>query len=387
MAHFIAGALRRSEAPQTDAVGLIGTLGVGLWSASLDRLQPTANTTPGLLEILSCCVAFARADVRYVVMEVSSHALDQNRLDGVPVQMAVFTNISRDHLDYHRDMADYFSAKAKLFARPELKAAIVNFDSEQSNALFEQITETATCWTYGLGDPDWWVADCQQIIMKNLIARPSGLHLTLMTPLGEAVLDSFLIGLFNASNLLAALATLLALGMPLTMALSGLSQASAPPGRMQSLPLANEAKVIIDYAHTPDALKQVLLALRDHRAGKGRILCLFGCGGARDSGKRPLMGAVAEQLADVIVLTNDNPRSETPQAIIDDILSGISTHATVTVEPDRRRAIDAVLSMAQPDDWVLIAGKGHETTQDLAGVLHPFNDGETVRNWIAGRAT
>ncbi|MDA3878517.1 MAG: UDP-N-acetylmuramoyl-L-alanyl-D-glutamate--2,6-diaminopimelate ligase [Halothiobacillus sp.] len=384
--HFIAGALMRSGAPHTTAVGVIGTLGAGLWSAGLEDLKPTGNTTPGPLEILAHCVAFIRSGVRYVVMEVSSHALDQNRLDGVPVSVAVFTNLSRDHLDYHGDMERYFAAKTKLFTRPELKAAIINFDSPAADELLEAIGDAAVCWAYGLGDPDWRVADCQQVTLTEMTANPQGLQLTAHTPLGDVALASPLIGAFNAGNMLAALATLLSLGMPLDMAVSGLSQAGAPPGRMQVFGLPGGGQAIVDYAHTPDALDQVLRAVLDHRAGKGRTICVFGCGGERDRGKRTLMGTVAERLTDVIVLTNDNPRGESAQAIIDDILSGISVHATVEIEPDRAAAIQTALDMAGPTDWVLIAGKGHETTQEIAGEFLPFSDIEMVRRWIGEHA-
>lgn len=385
--HFVAGALMRSGAPHTAAIGVIGTLGAGLWSPGLDRLKPTGNTTPGLLEILSNCVDFVRSQVRYVVMEVSSHALDQRRLDGVPVSAAVFTNLSRDHLDYHGDMDRYFAAKALLFTRPELKAAIINFDSPAADALLDAISDSAACWVYGLGDPDWRVADCQQVALMEMAANPQGLRLTVSTPVGDARLTSPLIGAFNASNMLAALATLLSLGMPLDMAISGLSQAGAPPGRMQVFNLPNGGRAIVDYAHTPDALDQVLRAVCDHRAGRGRTICVFGCGGERDVGKRAQMGTVAERLADAIVLTNDNPRGEYPQAIIDDILSGMSIHATVAIEPDRAAAIRSALAMAGPEDWVLIAGKGHESTQEIGGVHLPFSDVDMVREWVGGASS
>lgn len=384
--HFVAGALALSGAPHTEAVGVIGTLGAGLWAPRLDRLKPTGNTTPGLLEILAHCIDFVRAGVRYVVMEVSSHALDQGRLNGVPITAAVFTNLSRDHLDYHGDMAQYFAAKTKLFTRPELKAAIINFDSPYADALLDAVDGAASCWVFGLGDPDWRVADCQQIVLKAMSAHAGGLRLTVRTPSGDVSLVSSLIGAFNASNMLAALATLLSLGMPLETAVSGLRQAEPPPGRMEIFTLPNGGRAIVDYAHTPDALDQVLRAVCDHRAGAGRTVCVFGCGGERDRGKRPLMGTVAERLADVIVLTNDNPRSESPQAIMDDILTGISVHADVVIEPDRSCAIRTAMEMAGPSDWVLVAGKGHEATQEVAGSFLPFSDVETIRQWIGERA-
>lgn len=383
VAQFIAGALARSGAPHTASVGVIGTLGAGLWTPGLERLQPTINTTPGLLETLRYAVDFIRLGVRYVVMEVSSHALVQNRLQGLPIRVAVFTNLSRDHLDYHGTMAAYFAAKTQLFAWPGLRAGIINFDEPQVEVLFEALSETADCWAYGLGDPDWRVADCHQVRGSLIRALPYGLDIRVQTPLGETRLQPPLVGLFNAANILAALSAVLALGMPLDTAVAALDQSTPPPGRMQMIPLPNGARALVDYAHTPDALDQVLRALRDHREAAGRILCVFGCGGDRDRGKRPLMAAVAERLADDIIFTTDNPRNEAPEAIIEDMRAGLTAPQAAMVELDRRAAIASALIKAKPDDWVLIAGKGHETTQEIHGQRLPFDDVAVVREWVA----
>jgi UDP-N-acetylmuramoyl-L-alanyl-D-glutamate--2,6-diaminopimelate ligase len=387
VAQFIAGALSRSGAPHTASVGVIGTLGAGLWSPGLMHLKSTANTTPGLLETLGHAVDFIRQGVRYVVMEVSSHALAQNRLQGLPLRMAVFTNLSRDHLDYHGSMAEYFAAKTKLFAWPGLRAGIINFDEPEADVLFDALSESADCWAYGLGDPDWRVADCQQVRAASIKALPEGLDIRVRTPLGEARLQPPLVGLFNGANIMAALATVLALGMPLDTAIHALDQSTPPPGRMQMITLPNGARVLVDYAHTPDALDQVLRALRDHRSKTGQIICVFGCGGDRDRGKRPLMAAVAERLADQIVMTSDNPRSEAPEAIVADMRAGLSTPDAAMVELDRQAAIEAALMRAKPNDWVLIAGKGHETTQEILGQRLPFDDVGVVRDWVAQQSS
>ncbi|OZB75580.1 MAG: UDP-N-acetylmuramoyl-L-alanyl-D-glutamate--2,6-diaminopimelate ligase [Halothiobacillus sp. 14-55-98] len=383
VAQFIAGALSRSGAPHTASIGMIGTLGAGMWSPGLEHLQPTANTTPGLLETLRHAVDFIRQGARYVVMEVSSHALAQNRLQGLPIRLAVFTNLSRDHLDYHGTMTEYFAAKTKLFAWPGLRAGIINFDEPQADVLFEALGATADCWAYGLGDPDWRVADCQHVRVTSITALPNGIDIQVRTPLGEARLQPSLVGLFNGANIMAALAAVLALGMPLDTAIKALDQSTPPPGRMQMITLPNGARALVDYAHTPDALDQVLRALRDHRDAAGKIICVFGCGGDRDRGKRTLMAATAERLADQIVMTADNPRSEAPQAIIADMRGGLASPDTASVELDRRAAIESALMQAKAGDWVLIAGKGHETTQEIQGQRLPFDDAAVVRDWIA----
>lgn len=383
VAQFIASTLAASGAPHTAQVGLIGTLGAGIWSPDLSQLQPTNNTTPGLLAVLVHCIAFLTQGVRYVVMEVSSHALAQNRLRGLPIRDAVFTNLSRDHLDYHHDMAVYFEAKARLFAWPGLQTAVVNFDSPHAEDLLERLNPNVDCWAYGLSTPDWRVADCHHITVKKLELNAQGFNAQMATPVGEAHINPAVIGLFNVANVMAALATVLALGMPLSMAVPAINRVAPPIGRMQRMALPNGAVAVVDYAHTPDALDQVLRALRDHRRAGAKILCVFGCGGDRDQGKRPLMAAVAERLADTVILTSDNPRSESPEAIIAQMCAGLNKPSDVQIEGDRGKAIATALAQAGEQDWVLIAGKGHETTQEIQGQVTAFSDWAHVLAWCA----
>ncbi len=381
VAHFIAQLLTESGAPHTEAVGVIGTLGSGIRSRGAMSLTPTANTTPGLLETLGYLSDFAAQGVRYVVMEVSSHALDQERVAGLPIRVAVFTNLSRDHLDYHGSMAAYLTAKLKLFARPGLTAAVLNRDGDWIEPLCDAIHAGVDCWAYGLAATPQRAPDCHPIVVRRFKAQPAGLAMTVETPFGSVTLNPPVLGRFNAANVLAAFAAVLSLGMPLMDAVRSVSRLVPPPGRMQQIALPNGAHAVVDYAHTPDALAEVLTALAGHRQVGGKILCVFGCGGDRDTGKRPLMGAVAERLADVVILTNDNPRSEDPLAILTAIAAGMSRPAVQC--PDRATAITQALAVAAPNDWVLIAGKGHETVQIERGVQTPFSDVAVVQEWIS----
>jgi len=301
-------------------------------------------------------------------MEVSSHALEQGRVNGVAFHVAVFTNLTRDHLDYHGDMVSYGMAKAGLFAMEGLKYAVINHDDVFGRSLLASIGAGIAALSYGIDGGD--------VRAHRIQASAAGLLLNIGTPYGEAELRSALIGKFNVYNLLAVLATLLALGVPLDDAVARLAPARAPSGRaerfggVKDLPLA-----VVDYAHTPDALENVLLALREHTRGK--LWCVFGCGGDRDRGKRPMMGAVAERLADEVVLTDDNPRHESGDAIIAEILGGM--RATPKIVRDRKQAIALAIAAAQPGDIVLVAGKGHEDYQQVGDARLPYSDRQTVR--------
>ncbi len=383
VAHFIAQLLRASGAPHTEAVGIIGTLGAGLWPLDSAAWAPTANTTPGLLETLDLLAGFARRGLRYVVMEVSSHALDQDRVAGLPIRVAVFTNLSRDHLDYHGDMARYLAAKLKLFAHPGLTAAVLNADGAWLEALCDATVPEADCWVFGLTDAQHRAPDCHHLTVRRMKTLPSALSMTVDTPFGSLTLHPPLLGRFNAANVLAALTAVLSLGMPAAAAQQAVAKLTPPPGRMQQIPLPNGARAVVDYAHTPDALAQVLEALAAHRYANGKIHCVFGCGGDRDTGKRPLMGAVADRLADVVILTNDNPRSENPDTILNAIAEGMMRPPLRC--PDRAEAITRALDAAAPQDWVLIAGKGHETSQIQNGIDTPFSDVAVVNDWVAAQ--
>jgi len=341
--------------------GLIGTLGSGFPG----RLDPSLHTTPDAISVHRLMADFAAAGAEAVCMEVSSHALDQARVAGVAFDVAVFTNLTRDHLDYHGDMEAYAAAKARLFDFPHLKAAVINADDRFGQELIARARARVVSFGFNNGD-----------VRANAV-RPSsdGLAIEVSTPAGSAEVRSPLLGRFNAANLLAVLAVLLVLGVPLTDAAAVLAHAQPVAGRMERFGGGERPLVVVDYAHTPDALEKALAALREHTAG--RLLCVFGCGGDRDRGKRPQMGAIAERLADVVILTDDNPRHEEPLAIIREIAAGM--RSTPTVVADRTQAIRAALAEARAGDIVRVAGNGHEDYQQVGAERRPYSDRDTVR--------
>ncbi len=344
--------------------GLIGTLGSGFPG----RLDPSLNTTPDAVSVQALLAKFADSGAQTVCMEVSSHALDQARVAGVAFEIAVFTNLTRDHLDYHGDMQAYAAAKARLFDFPDLKAAVINQDDAFGRELIERTRGRVTVLSFGLHG-----GDVQARAVQPSVA---GLEFTAVTPQGETRLRSPLLGRFNVENLLAVLAVLLVTGMPLAEAAARLSQATPVAGRMERFGGGTgQPLVVVDYAHTPDALEKVLLALREHTRGK--LVCVFGCGGDRDRGKRPLMGRIAEQLADVVIVTSDNPRHEDPAAIINEIVAGMQTVPRAV--PDRVRAIRTALKQARGGDIVLVAGKGHEDYQEIGDQRLDYSDRDAVR--------
>jgi UDP-N-acetylmuramoyl-L-alanyl-D-glutamate--2,6-diaminopimelate ligase len=358
--HLLAQVLDRPEA----RCGLIGTLGSGFPG----RLDPSVHTTPDAVSVQRLLAEFVAAGAKAVCMEVSSHALDQDRVAGVAFDIAVFTNLTRDHLDYHGDMDAYAAAKARLFDFPHLKAAVINQDDAFGRELIERARRRTPVLSFGLCG-----GDVQALTVKTSL---DGLALTVTTPHGETPLRSPLLGRFNAANLLAVLAVLLMAGMPLNEAANALAHAQPVAGRMERFGGTDgQPLVVVDYAHTPDALEKVLQALREHTPGK--LVCVFGCGGDRDRGKRPQMGRIAEQLADVVILTNDNPRHEDPVSIINEIASGMQT--TPSAVPDRVQAIRAALAEARVGDIVLVAGKGHEDYQQVGDRRLAYSDRDTVR--------
>jgi UDP-N-acetylmuramoyl-L-alanyl-D-glutamate--2,6-diaminopimelate ligase len=307
----------------------------------------------------------------YVSMEVSSHALEQGRVNDVAFDVAVFTNLTREHLDYHGDMAAYGASKAGLFDMEGLKYAVINQDDAFGRKLLEQIGDRIKTVSYGL--------EGGEVRARKVLPASEGLVMHIATPAGDVELRSALFGRFNAANLLAVLATLLSLDMDLKEAVSRLGRARPVPGRVErfggshGLPL-----VVVDYAHTPDALEKILLALREHVPGK--LWCVFGCGGERDRGKRPEMGRIAERLADVVILTDDNPRHESPEQIINDIRAGMRT--TPEIIRDRRAAIATAINEAGVKDIILVAGKGHEDYQQIGDQREPYSDRQTVRSLL-----
>ena len=366
-AWYLAQALHDSDAP----CGLLGTLGYGVWN----ELTETGLTTPDALTIWRWLAALRQRGARHVAMEVSSHALAQGRADGLDFAVAVLTNLGRDHLDYHADPAAYAAAKQRLFTDLGPRQMVLNMDDAFGRELAS--IPGARVIGYGLAArpelPCWVHGRDPQL-------HPEGLRLRIESFRGGGELVSGLFGRFNASNLLAALATLLALEMPLDQALERLAQVRHAPGRMERFGGGDRPLAVIDYAHTPQALEQALQALREHV--RGRLWCVFGCGGERDPGKRPLMGAIAERRADRVVITDDNPRGEDPGAITAQILAGLHHPHRALVERDRAAAIRRAMSEAEPGDSVLIAGKGHEDYQILGQRRVPFSDREIVQDWL-----
>ncbi len=365
---------------------VIGTLGYGL----RPPLRPMANTTPDAVWLHSQLAEFARRGAQAVSMEVSSIGLDQDRVAGVEFDVALFTNLSRDHLEYHRTMRRYREAKAKLFAWDSLQHAVVNLDDEFGAHLAGRILRPGLkVIGYGFGG----ARATRAILVSGTDVRTdmSGISFRVKTPWGSARVVSPALGRFNASNLLGTLAVLLASGVTLRRAVAALARLKPLPGRMQRVGGGAKPLVVVDYAHTPDALEKALRSLRElmlHRSPvtghPSRLVCVFGCGGDRDRGKRPQMGRIAARLADSVVVTSDNPRSEDPHAIIVDILEGARRgKRELCVNADRRNAIAAAIAGAQRGDIVLVAGKGHENYQEIEGVKHPFSDAAVAREALA----
>lgn len=350
--------------------GLIGTLGTGFHGA----LQSGRLTTPDPIAVQSTLYDLKKAGAHAVAMEVSSHALDQGRVSALDFDIAVLSNLSRDHLDYHGSMQAYAAAKARLFAWPGLKCRVLNLDDAFGRELAEQAHDSRLI-TYSLSDAS------ATLCCRDAHFDDHGVRATLVTAHGEYSLRSPLLGRFNLSNVLAAVGVLMGMAYPLDDILKAMRNVEGPVGRMQRLGGGSKPLVVVDYAHTPDALDQVLQALRPH--AKSQLLCLFGCGGDRDSGKRPLMAQVAERLADRVLVTDDNPRSEDPLRIFDDIRAGFSSAANVTFVAGRGAAIAQLIASASLDDVVVLAGKGHEDYQEIDGERQPFSDLQQAEQALA----
>jgi UDP-N-acetylmuramoyl-L-alanyl-D-glutamate--2,6-diaminopimelate ligase len=355
---------------------MVGTLGNGFPGA----LTPSANTTPDAVSLHALLRDYLADDAKCVAMEVSSHGLAQGRVNGVHFDIAVLTNLSRDHLDYHGDMASYAAAKAGLFAWPELQYAVLNMDDPFGVELAGKVGCSGV-QTVGYSLEGKHEGCRFAVLARDLVADAQGIRFKAVTPWGTAQLSSKLLGRFNASNLLAALAVLLVSGIELEDAVRELGKVESVAGRMQRLGGGGKPLVVVDYAHTPDALEKVLGTLREIMDDKNQLICVFGCGGERDRGKRPLMGAVASRLADSVIVTSDNPRGEDARAIIEEIIAGMG--ANYHVIDDRAAAIDAAVRGAQPDDVVLIAGKGHEDYQEIKGVKLPFADADVAQRILS----
>ena len=341
--------------------GIVGTLGNGFYNA----LALGRHTTPDPVGVQATLADMKNAGARAVAMEVSSHGLHQGRVTALAFDVAVFTNLSRDHLDYHGSMQAYAEAKAMLFNKPSLRCRVLNLDDAYGREL-AAVEQESRLISYSLEDSSAYLY-CREAHFDE-----QGVRAILVTPRGEGSLRSSLLGRFNLSNLLAVVGTLLGMDYPLDEILQLLPQLQGPIGRMQRLGGGKQPLVVVDYAHTPDALEKVLQALRPH--AKGRLLCLFGCGGDRDSGKRPLMAAVVERLADGVLVTDDNPRTEAPEQIFRDIRAGFVHPERAQFVHGRGQAIAQLIAAASADDVLVLAGKGHEDYQEINGERQPFSD-------------
>jgi UDP-N-acetylmuramyl-tripeptide synthetase len=358
---------------------VIGTLGAGL----PENLTETGFTTPEAATLTRYLRQFADDGAQACALEASSIGIEEGRLDGARVDVAVFTNLTRDHLDYHGSMASYAAAKEKLFTWPRLRLAVINIDDPFGRELAARTTASKVMLYSQATDARGPTTLHGTVRAENVEETLNGVRFLLCTPSGRAPVECGLLGHYNVSNLLAVAAVLLDAGLTPAAVAERFATLAAPPGRLEKIGGGNEPLIAVDYAHTPDALENALNALRPVARARGAgLTVIFGCGGDRDRGKRPLMGALATQLADRVVLTSDNPRSEDPLAILDDIR--VSAPAAEVI-PDRAVAIRQTILAAHPAEVILLAGKGHETYQESAGVRRPFSDVREARAALSAR--
>lgn len=359
--HFIAQLSTALGVP----TGVIGTLGYGL----LNDLKETRHTTPPLVELHRMLAELQSSGCQRVAIEVSSHALDQDRVAGVRFGVSVLTNISRDHLDYHGTMDRYAAAKQRLFLMQGVQSLVLNQDDDWGRAWSKEMTASRVV-SYGLGTQGELKAEILEqdgLGLRIAVSREGGTYPVVLPLLGE----------FNVANFLAACGALISCGEALCDVLDQSRKLQGASGRLEKIDLEGAPNVVVDYAHTPDALEKALSSLRSHCSG--RLWCVFGCGGGRDRGKRAEMGRIACSLGDQVILTDDNPRDEDPEAIAKDILSGCDEGLSVSLVQPREKAILSALEAASPDDWVVVAGKGHEDYQEIAGVRYRFSDQDMVK--------
>ena len=377
-AWWLSSLLSKMKLPALSPCALVGTLGIGV----APDVQSTGMTTPDPVLLQRRFRDFVDAGVRSCAIEASSIGIAEHRLDGTRIRVAVFTNFTQDHLDYHGSMQAYWQAKAALFGWPGLQAAVINLDDPRGAELAALAADRGLdVWTYSLHQS-------ARLAATDLTYGVQGLGWQVHEAGEAAALRTSLVGDYNASNLMGVLAALRALGVPLADAVAACRHLPPVPGRMQRIDAAGAPLTVVDYAHTPDALAKALAALRPLADARGgRLWCVFGCGGNRDAAKRPLMAAAAQAAADRLIVTSDNPRDESPQAIIDQVISGLTGRPAALVEPDRARAIERAIHEAATQDLVLVAGKGHETYQEIAGQRLPFSDVDQVQQALAARQT
>jgi UDP-N-acetylmuramoyl-L-alanyl-D-glutamate--2,6-diaminopimelate ligase len=365
--------------------GVIGTLGAGI----VNDLTMTGFTTPDAARLQSLLKEIQEHGANSIVVEVSSHALDQGRVNGINFDTVVITNLSQDHLDYHGDMQQYAAAKKKILDLPEVKHVVVNADDEFGQDCLQYLAKkmgntNITVWAYATKSENLLSLPCfakqpiRKVLATDLQMNDQGMKFQLMIDDEDTgLIQSHMVGSFNVSNALAVFACLLAGGKAIKSAKNSIEQLQTVQGRMELIPRSTtrQPMAVIDFAHTPDALEQVLKTLREiAKQRAGQLWCVFGCGGERDVLKRPIMGRIAESLADHVMVTSDNPRNEVPEKIMADILVGFELPEKAHVNTDRATAILQIIRQAKPEDVVLIAGKGHEETQEIAGKKHSFSD-------------
>ncbi len=368
--YFIASVLQQLGMP----CGVIGTMGHGLYG----DIQSGGLTTPDAMSVQRILAEFKQQGAKHVAMEVSSHSLVQGRVEAIPFKVGVFTNLTQDHLDYHGTMEAYGAAKRRLFAELATQHAVINQDDVFGRTLIETLLPQKNIISYGLQK-----STLVDSVYAENVTLDHGIRAHVVTPWGEGELVTALMGQFNLSNVLAVLAVLGVLGIPLAKSLACLKNLRSVPGRMETLGGHEQPLVVVDYSHTPDSLEKALLALRPHC--RGQLYCVFGCGGNRDRGKRPKMAAIAEQLADYVIVTDDNPRTEDAAEIVADIMQGFRSPEKIIIQHDRSKAIYYGIQYAQRGDCVLIAGKGAETYQQIGENKIPFSDVEQVREILNAR--
>ena len=354
----------------------IGTLGHGLFG----QIEKSKTTTPDSVKLHSLFSLWEN-QVDSVVMEVSSHALDQGRVEGTEFNIAVFTNLSRDHIDYHKTVDDYVNTKFSLFEKGGLEDAVINIGDPYGAKLIENLPADINVYAYSTKSSNlkFYKREkisfiyCEEIEVESFRAK----IIRVQSPWGRAIIRVNLLGDFNIDNILAAFTVLCVSGEPIQEVATVLSSFTGLPGRMEAFPLQGKPLIVVDYAHTPDALEKALTALKPYC--KGQLFCIFGCGGERDVGKRTQMGSIAESLSDQIILTNDNPRDELPDQIFENILEGIKNKSKVIIKHDRSDALISTFLEAKKGDVILLAGKGHEVTQQIGSTMIPFSDRELAK--------
>lgn len=378
VSHYLARCLDTDDSP----CGILGTLGNGL----IHALRPTGLTTADAVRVQQGLAALVDQGAGAAVMEVSSHGLAQGRVNDVAFDTAVFTNLAQDHLDYHVTMDAYAEAKRRLFDTAGLKSAVINLDDAYGRELAKQYRRRLKVWGYSVDADAAALQEYADFIVNasRVKVTPSGYVFDVNTPEGDARVMIGLMGRFNVSNVLAVLAVLLQNGRTLDEAVQSVQALRPVRGRMEQIHAEHKPSVIVDYAHTPQGLRAACLAVREHFSGE--VWCVFGCGGDRDRAKRPQMAAAAEQLADHVIVTSDNPRHEAPAQIFDDIMAGFDGPSRVTQIVDRRDAIAHAVSVAKAGDVILLAGKGHETSQIIGDRRIEFDDRAVARELLGGAA-